>query len=80
MALRVHLAWTDESRLGGAGGSARTGSDLLGPLSRLIAESTQRIQIFVVTHAAALIAALREKPKPSWMNTLDLPAWNWPER
>jgi predicted ATPase len=32
-------------------------------LGRLIAQSSQRTQIFVVTHAAALIAALREQPK-----------------
>jgi predicted ATPase len=68
--------------------------DLLGPLARLIAQSSRRAQIFVVTHAAALIAALREQPrcnslvleksfgetKLQGMNTLDLPAWNWPER
>jgi predicted ATPase len=68
--------------------------DLLGPLARLIAQSSRRTQIFVVTHAAALIAALREQPKCNsleleksfgetrlkGMNTLDLPAWNWPER
>lgn len=68
--------------------------DLLGPLARLIAQSSQRTQIFVVTHAAALIAALREQPKCNSLvleksfgetrlkdvNALDLPAWNWPER
>jgi predicted ATPase len=68
--------------------------DLLGPLGRLIAQSSQRTQIFVVTHAAALIAALREQPKCNSLvlqksfgetklkgaNVLELPAWNWPER
>jgi Predicted ATPase len=68
--------------------------DLLGPLARLIAQSSRRTQIFVVTHAAALIAALRDElgcnslvleksfgeTKLQGMNTLDLPAWNWPER
>jgi len=68
--------------------------DLLAPLGRLIAQSSRWTQIFVVTHAAALIAALREQLKYNSLvleksfgetrlkdvNTLDLPAWNWPER
>jgi predicted ATPase len=68
--------------------------DVLGPLARLIAQSSQRTQIFVVTHAAALIAALREQPncnslfleksfgetKLKGVNALELPPWNWPER
>ncbi len=68
--------------------------DLLGPLARLIAQSSQRTQILVVTHAAALIAALRQQPKCnslvleksfgetklSGTNALGLPVWNWPER
>jgi len=68
--------------------------DLLGPLGRLIARSSQRTQIFVVTHAAALILALREQPECNSLvleksfgetglkgiNALELPAWNWPDR
>lgn len=68
--------------------------DLLGPMARLIAQSSRRTQIFVVTHAAGLIAALREQPKCNSLvleksfgetrlkdvNALELPAWNWPER
>jgi len=72
----------------------RSHPDLLGPLGRLIAQSSQRTQLFVVTHAAAPIAALREQTKRNSLvleksfgetrlkdvNALDLPAWNWPER
>ena len=72
----------------------RSHPDLLGPLGRLIAQSSQRTQLFVVTHAAAPIAALREQTKCNSLvleksfgetrlkdvNALDLPAWNWPER
>src|SRR5205823_536112 len=36
--------------------------DLLPPLARLIAQAAERSQIIVVTHAAQLIAALREYP------------------
>ena len=68
--------------------------DLLAPLARLIAQSSQQTQVFVVTHAPALIAALRERPKCNSLvleksfgetklkgvNVLELPAWNWPER
>ena len=68
--------------------------DLLGALGRLIAQSSQRAQIIVVTHAAALIAALREQKRCNSLvldksfgetglkgvNALELPAWNWPER
>ena len=68
--------------------------ELLAPLARLIAQSSRWTQIFVVTHAAALIAALREQPKCNSLvlekslgetrlkgvNALELPAWNWPER
>jgi len=68
--------------------------DLLGPLGRLIAQSSQRAQMVVVTHAAALIAALGEHPTCNSLvldksfgetglkgvNALQLPAWNWPER
>lgn len=68
--------------------------DLLGALGRLIAQSSQRTQIIVVTHAAALIAALREQPKCNSLvleksfgetglkgvNALQSPSWNWPER
>ena len=68
--------------------------DLLGPLGRLIAQSSQQAQIFVVTHAAALIMALREHPNCNSLvleksfgetvlkgvNALELPPWNWPER
>jgi len=68
--------------------------DLLGALGRLIAQSSQRAQIIVVTHAAVLIAALREQKRCNSLvldksfgetglkgvNALELPAWNWPER
>jgi len=68
--------------------------DLLGPLGRLIAQSSQQAQIIVVTHAARLIMALREHPKCNSLvleksfgetglegvNALELPPWNWPER
>jgi predicted ATPase len=68
--------------------------DLLRPLGRLIAQSSQRVQIIAVTHAATLIAALREHPRCNSLvldksfgetglkgvNALQLPPWNWPER
>lgn len=68
--------------------------DLLAPLARLIGQSSQQTQTFVVTRAAALIAELREQPKCNSLvleksfgetrlkdvNALDLPAWDWPER
>jgi len=65
--------------------------DLLPPLARLIAQAAERSQIIVVTHAAQLIAALREYPcnsitlEKSFGETkiaesaeLNLPAWYWP--
>jgi len=65
--------------------------DLLPPLARLIAQAAERSQIIVVTHAAQLIAALREYPcnsitleksfgetKIAELAELNLPAWYWP--
>ena len=68
--------------------------DLLAPLARLIAQASKRTQIIAVTHAKALITALREQPgchsvtlaKTLGETTLEgpkemeLPAWNWPSR
>jgi predicted ATPase len=69
-------------------------ADLLGRLGRLIAQSSRRTQILVVTHAGALIKALREQPECNSLvlemsfgetglervNALELPAGNWPDR
>jgi predicted ATPase len=67
--------------------------DLLGPLARLIALAAEKSQIIVVTHAAPLIAALRERGchsitlEKSFGETtvaglaeLDSPSWHWPSR
>lgn len=68
--------------------------DLLAPLARLIAHTSQRVQIVVVTHASTLIAALRgqvgchsitlEKAfgetTISGSRETELPAWSWPSR
>jgi predicted ATPase len=68
--------------------------DLLSPLGRLIAQTSKRTQIVVVTHAAPLIVALRDQPachsitleknfgetSIAGMKKMDLPAWNWPAR
>jgi predicted ATPase len=68
--------------------------DLLPPLGRLIAQTSKRTQIVVVTHAAPLIVALRDQAACHsitleknfgetsivGMKKMDLPAWNWPAR
>jgi predicted ATPase len=68
--------------------------DLLPALARLIAQTAKQTQIWVVSHASRLIAALREAPHCTTINlhkelgetaiedqgTLDAPSWRWPER
>lgn len=68
--------------------------DLLPALGRLIIAATARSQLWVVSHATRLVAALRESPlcnpialeKQMSRTTLvgqgllDAPAWYWPER
>ncbi|HEY4212708.1 MAG TPA: AAA family ATPase [Steroidobacteraceae bacterium] len=68
--------------------------DLLPALGRLISRAARDTQVWVVSHAARLIAALKEDPdcnaieldKPLGESvvrsagSLDEPAWKWPER
>ena len=68
--------------------------DLLRPLARLIIQASARTQIWVVSHATRLIAALKESPEcralslekelgettVAGQGLLDHPAWRWPER
>lgn len=68
--------------------------DLLPALARLIAGAARRTQVWVVSHATRLIAALEQAPdcnpiqlvKRDSQTTidgqgmLDAPAWHWPER
>jgi predicted ATPase len=66
--------------------------ELIEPLAALIAGAATRSQVIVVSHSAALIAALEssatriELDKPFGETTvrgqgaLDEPAWNWPKR
>ena len=68
--------------------------DLLPALARLIAGASWRTQVWVVSHATRLIAALEQDPdcnpvqlvKRDSQTTidgqgmLDAPAWHWPER
>jgi predicted ATPase len=68
--------------------------DLLGPLARLIGKAAQRTQVWVVSHASRLIAALEENPacqsqhlekelgetRIAGLRELDAPAWYWPAR
>lgn len=68
--------------------------DLLPALARLIAAASRRGQVWVVSHAARLIAALEEEPEcnsirlekalsqttVAGQGPLDAPAWHWPER
>ncbi|MCF3932347.1 AAA family ATPase [Acuticoccus sp. M5D2P5] len=64
--------------------------DLVAPLAGLIAAASADSQIIVVTHAAPLVAALREAgalvhalEKPLGETTVpgaEPPAWNWPAR
>jgi predicted ATPase len=68
--------------------------DLLPALARLIAHAASRSQVWVVSHAARLIAALEDMPlchvislekelsqtRVAGMRELDEPAWYWPNR
>ena len=67
--------------------------ELLAPLARLIADAADRSQIIVVSHAAPIVAALRERgavvvelEKPSGetrvagQGALEGPPWQWPSR
>jgi predicted ATPase len=68
--------------------------DLLPALARLISEAAKRTQVWVVSHASRLIAALKQDPRCSTVNLvkelgetavegqglLDVPSWRWPER
>lgn len=68
--------------------------DLLPALARLIAHAAQRSQVWVVSHASRLIAALDEDPHCNAIHLekqlsqtgivgqgmLDVPAWHWPQR
>jgi predicted ATPase len=68
--------------------------DLLPALARLMAQTAKQTQIWVVSHASRLIAALRETPNCTRINLckelgetaiedqglLDAPSWRWPER
>jgi predicted ATPase len=67
--------------------------DLLPPLARLIADASDRSQVWVVTHAARLVAALESDPRChsiqlekelgatriAGQGNLDAPAWHWPD-
>lgn len=68
--------------------------DLLPPLARLIAAAAERTQIWIVSHAPRLIAALEAQPHCHTIRLekvmsetvvgeqgmLDRPPWHWPER
>ncbi|HEU4669625.1 MAG TPA: AAA family ATPase [Dyella sp.] len=68
--------------------------DLLPALARLIVQAAARSQVWVVSHAARLIAALEQAPACHTLRLekelsqtrlvgqrmLDEPAWHWPER
>lgn len=68
--------------------------DLLPALARLIAQTATRTQVWVVSHATRLIAALESVPDCHTLRLdkregrtlvegqglLDAPAWHWPER
>jgi predicted ATPase len=68
--------------------------DLLPALARLIAQAAQRTQVWVVSHASRLIAALEAVPdcntialekefsqtQVAGQGLLDTPPWHWPER
>ena len=66
--------------------------DLLPALGRLIAQAAERSQVVVVSHAAALIDSLQERPecrtialeKPFGQTSVAgddcRPAWHWPQR
>ena len=68
--------------------------DLLPALGRLIAQAATRTQVWVVSHATRLIAALEQTPACNTVRLdkrdsctvvdgqglLDAPPWHWPER
>lgn len=68
--------------------------DLLPALARLIEKASQRTQVWVVSHASRMIAALREAKSCNAITLtkelgetaiegqgiLDAPSWKWPER
>lgn len=68
--------------------------DLLPALARLIAQASRRSQVWVISHASRLIAALEQAPECNVValgkqlsetgivgqGMLDRPAWHWPER
>lgn len=68
--------------------------ELLAPLAALIARTSEKTQIVVVSHSQPLIAALRELADPLMVELvkqegqtliqgqgiLDEPSWNWPSR
>lgn len=65
--------------------------DLLGPLARLVARAAERSQIVLVSHAAALIAALdreagcgqimlEKQLGETVVRDRDPPTWTWPSR
>jgi predicted ATPase len=68
--------------------------DLLPALARLISQASERTQIWVVSHASRLVAALKEAPHCAAISlykelgetaiedqgVLDAPPWRWPER
>jgi predicted ATPase len=68
--------------------------DLLPALARLIAQAARRTQVWVVSHATRLIAALEQEPECHAIRLekqlsqtqavdqgmLDAPAWYWPQR
>jgi predicted ATPase len=68
--------------------------DLIPALGRLIANAAKRTQVWVVSHAARLIATLQSTPdchsvmlekalsetRVAGQGMLDEPAWHWPER
>jgi predicted ATPase len=64
--------------------------DLLPPLARLIAKTSERSQIIVVSHAAILVAALQDAGARQIVLSKELgetvvpdqerPGWNWPTR
>jgi len=68
--------------------------DLLPALGRLIARAAEQSQVFVVSHAPRLIAALEQQrgchrillekelgeTRIVGVDDLDLPAWHWPVR
>jgi predicted ATPase len=68
--------------------------DLLPALARLILHASAQTQVWVVSHASRLIAALEEHPSCNAINLdkqlgetiipdqglLDVPSWYWPDK